>query len=127
MAIDKVQFRSADRKLNIDGRTRLKAFITGLVRREKYPLASITYIFCSDAFLLGMNNDFLQHDYYTDIITFGLSDKGAPIEAEIYISIDRVKDNAANIGVSYREELLRVIFHGVLHLCGYKDKKKSEI
>jgi rRNA maturation RNase YbeY len=74
-----------------------------------------------------MNRDFLQHDYYTDIITFGLSEKNQPIEAEIYISIDRVKDNALSLGVAYKEEMLRVIFHGALHLCGYKDKTKSEI
>jgi probable rRNA maturation factor len=74
-----------------------------------------------------MNRDFLQHDYYTDIITFGLSEKGEPVEAEIYISLDRVKDNAATLKTTFKEETLRVIFHGALHLCGYKDKKKSEI
>lgn len=74
-----------------------------------------------------MNRDFLQHDYYTDIITFGLSEKNQPIEAEIYISIDRVKDNAKTLENNYQQEMLRVIFHGALHLCGFKDKTKSEI
>jgi probable rRNA maturation factor len=74
-----------------------------------------------------MNRDFLQHDYYTDIITFGLSEKGEPVEAEVYISLDRVKDNAANLETTFKDETLRVIFHGALHLCGYKDKRKSEI
>ena len=74
-----------------------------------------------------MNNDFLQHDYYTDIITFGLSEKNKPVEAEIYISIDRVKDNAKQLSILYKTEMLRVLFHGALHLCGYKDKTKSEI
>jgi rRNA maturation RNase YbeY len=74
-----------------------------------------------------MNRDFLQHDYYTDIITFGLSEKGQPVEAEVYISLDRVKDNAKTHGTTQTNETLRVIFHGALHLCGYKDKRKSEI
>ena len=122
-----VSFRSADRTLSLTGKTLVKDFIVLLFKKEKQPLASITYVFCSDEFLLQMNRDFLQHDYYTDIITFGLSDKGKPVEAEIYISLDRIKDNAQTLGRPLREETLRVIFHGALHLCGYKDKKKSEI
>lgn len=122
-----IQFRSADRSLQLPGRSALKAFIAGIFKKEKQALASITYVFCSDAFLLQMNRDFLQHDYYTDIITFGLSEKGEPVEAEVYISLDRVKDNARNLQQTYRQEIVRVIFHGALHLCGYKDKKKSEI
>lgn len=122
-----VQFRSADRSLLLPGKSALKAFIAGIFKKEKQALGSITYVFCSDAFLLQMNRDFLQHDYYTDIITFGLSEKGEPVEAEVYISLDRVKDNARNLQQTYRQETLRVIFHGALHLCGYKDKKKSEI
>jgi len=122
-----VSFRSADRRLQLPGKTVLKAFVRSIFKREKHALGSITYIFCSDEFLLRMNRDFLKHDYYTDIITFGLSEKGQPIEAEVYISLDRVRDNAANLGTSYKAETLRVIFHGALHLCGYKDKRKSEI
>lgn len=122
-----VQFRSADRSLQLPGRSALKAFIAGIFKKERKALASITYVFCSDALLLQMNRDFLQHDYYTDIITFDLSEKGEPVEAEVYISLDRVKDNARNLQQTYRQETLRVIFHGALHLCGYKDKKKSEI
>ena len=122
-----VSFRSADRQLQLPGKTELKAFIQSIFKREKQALNSITYIFCSDEFLLQMNRDFLKHDYYTDIITFGLSEKGEPVEAEVYISLDRVKDNAATMGIAFKQETLRVIFHGALHLCGYKDKKKSEI
>lgn len=122
-----VQFRSADRSLQLPGKSALKAFIAGIFKKEKQSLASITYVFCSDAFLLQMNRDFLQHDYYTDILTFGLSEKGEPVEAEVYISLDRVKDNARTLQQTHRQETLRVIFHGALHLCGYKDKKKSEI
>ena len=76
--------------------------------------------FCSDAYLLDINRTYLQHDYYTDIITFDL--EGA---AEIYISVDRVKENAQAEGVSFKQELHRIIFHGVLHLCGFSDKTAS--
>ncbi len=123
----KINFRSGDRAFAFPNKTIIKAFIEKLIKKEGGVLSDINYIFCSDKFLLQMNRDFLQHDYYTDIITFGLSEKNQPIEAEIYISIDRVKDNALSLGVAYKEEMLRVIFHGALHLCGYKDKTKSEI
>jgi probable rRNA maturation factor len=122
-----VEFRSAGRTLRLQDKARLKTFIESIFKKEKQKLSSITYIFCSDEFLLQMNRDFLQHDYYTDILTFGLSEKGEPVEAEVYISLDRVKDNAANLETTYKNETLRVIFHGALHLCGYKDKRKSEI
>ena len=68
----------------------------------------------------------MGHNYYTDIVTFELSENPGHIQAEVYISIDRVRENAKNLGVSFRSELHRVIFHGVLHLCGYSDKKRAE-
>lgn len=122
-----ISFRSADRRLQVPGKTGLKEFIQFLFKKEKKTLNSLTYVFCSDGYLLQMNRDFLQHDFYTDIITFGLSEPGYPIEAEVYISLDRVKDNAKTHNTAYTEEILRVIFHGALHLCGYADKKKREI
>lgn len=122
-----VTFRYADRKLVLAQKTAIRAFVETIFKKEKKKLAHINYVFCSDAYLLNINRDFLSHDYYTDIITFGLSEPGEPVEAEIYISVDRVKDNAVQLGVSFKEEMLRVIFHGALHLCGYKDKKKSDI
>ncbi|TAH09181.1 MAG: rRNA maturation RNase YbeY [Sphingobacteriia bacterium] len=123
----KINFRSGDQTFSFPNKTLLKAFIEKLIKKEGGVLSNIDYVFCSDEFLLQMNRDFLQHDYYTDIITFGLSEKNQPIEAEIYISIDRVKDNAKTLENSYHQEMLRVIFHGALHLCGFKDKTKSEI
>ena len=107
-------------------RTRLKSFLPILFKKEKKQLESLQYIFCSDAYLLGINRQFLQHDYYTDIITFDLSEPGHPINAEIYISVDRVKENAQTFTNTFTRELHRVIFHGALHLCGYKDKKRGE-
>lgn len=88
---------------------------------------SLTYIFCSDEYLLGINRQFLRHDYYTDIISFNLAAKKAPVEGEIYISLDRVKDNARQLKLPFKQELHRVIFHGALHLCGYKDKLRKDI
>ncbi|CAN5255505.1 rRNA maturation RNase YbeY [soil metagenome] len=97
-----------------------------LFETERLPLKKVNYIFCSDDYLLHINKAFLQHDYYTDIITFDLSEKKLII-GEIYISIDRVRENAEVNKASFKEEILRVIFHGALHLCGYNDKTKSEV
>lgn len=107
-------------------RSRLKDFLPLIFKKEKKQLAEIQYIFCSDDYLLGINKQYLDHDYYTDIITFDLSEPGKPINAEIYISVDRVRDNARSFGTSLKKELHRVIFHGALHLCGYRDKKQQE-
>ena len=107
-------------------RTILKSFIRTLFKKEAKKLAEIHYIFCSDDYLLEINRQYLQHNYYTDIITFGLSEPKQPINAEIYISVDRVRDNAQNFNTSFKAELHRVIFHGALHLCGYKDKKAKD-
>ncbi len=123
----KINFRKGDRPFVFAQKSALKLFIASIFKKEKKQLSGINYIFCSDEMLLKINQDFLQHNYYTDIITFGLNEPGEPIEAEIYVSIDRVKDNANQQGVSYQNEMQRVLFHGALHLCGYKDKKKSEI
>jgi len=87
----------------------------------------LTYVFCSDDYLLDINRNFLQHDYYTDIITFDLSENNKQTIAEIYVSLDRIKDNAKTLETSPKDETLRVIFHGALHLCGYKDKSKADI
>jgi rRNA maturation RNase YbeY len=125
--MQKVNFQKADSQLSLPAKTELKAFIENLFKKEKTSLATINYIFCSDKYLLSINQQFLNHDYYTDIITFGLHDKGTPVVAEVYISVDRVKDNAKTHGVTFTSEMLRVLFHGALHLCGYKDKSKADI
>lgn len=120
-------FHSADKEFRFAGKKKLQAFISSVFKREKRNLLELNYIFCSDEYLLQINKDFLGHDYYTDIITFDLSDQNQAIRGEIYISVDRVKENAQIHKTSFRNEVLRVVFHGALHLCGYKDKKKSEI
>ena len=123
--MQKINFYSLDRKPALKNRRKLKFFLENLFLNEKKKLSHLSYIFCSDKYLLGINNDFLKHDFYTDVITFDLSTTKNEIEAEVYLSTDRIKDNARQLGVSFNEELHRVIFHGALHLCGYKDKKKT--
>jgi len=113
--------------VTLKDRTGIKKLIASVFRKEGVKLGSLNYIFCTDKRLLKINQDFLKHDYYTDIITFELSPKGLPIEGEIYISVDRVKENAISQEASFKQELLRVILHGALHLCGYKDKTPTEI
>jgi probable rRNA maturation factor len=124
-----IRFHYADIKpLNVTGKKKIKEWVLSICEAENKPVAALNYIFCSDEHLLDINKQFLQHDYYTDIITFDLSDVATPgITGEIYISVDRVKDNAGTHNVSFKQELMRVIAHGALHLCGYGDKTKSEI
>ncbi|MBK7290985.1 MAG: rRNA maturation RNase YbeY [Chitinophagaceae bacterium] len=121
----KVYFFYQGVKSGLQSRTKLKKFIELIFKKEGRPLLSINYIFCTDKALLEINKQFLKHDFYTDIITFDLSESDE-IAAEIYISVDRVRDNASLLGVSFKSELHRVIFHGALHLCGYSDKTKDQ-
>ena len=108
-------------------RDRLKRFLVSLFKKENTKLGHLKYIFCSDAYLLNINRQHLKHDYYTDIITFNLSDDPSVVEGEVYISIDRVRDNARTENTSFKEEVHRVILHGALHLCGYNDKSPADI
>lgn len=122
----KVCFFFESVKPNLRERIKLKKFIEFIFKKEKKGLKSINYIFCTDNRLLQINRDYLKHDYYTDIISFDLSENSTLIQGEIYISINRVRDNASQLLIPFKTELLRVIFHGALHLCGYKDKSKKE-
>ena len=123
--MQKVFFHNADKVLTITGKTEIKEYIPQIFKKERVGLARLDYIFCSDDYLLDINQRHLNHDYYTDIITFDLSET-ASVTGEIYISLDRVKENSVQLGTGFRQELLRVIFHGALHLCGYKDKSRNE-
>jgi rRNA maturation RNase YbeY len=120
-----IQFFFAGAKIALSERKRLKAFIKGMLKREKRKLISLSIIFCKDKYLLEINRQYLGHDYYTDIITFNLAEDNEIIEGEIYISVDRIRENALINVVTTNHELHRVIFHGILHLCGYMDKLKS--
>jgi probable rRNA maturation factor len=122
-----VRFNYADvNAIALKDKKRVKDFIMSIFRLEKKVVERVDYIFCSDPYLLEINRTYLQHDYFTDIITFDLSEDSETI-GEIYISVDRIKENSKAHSISYTEEMLRVIFHGALHLIGFNDKKKSEI
>ncbi len=121
----KVCFFFEDHRIALTQRTRLKNFVNLIFKKEKRPLHSLNYVFCTDERVLEINRLYLKHDFYTDIITFDLSDS-PETTGEVYISLDRVRDNAKSLNVPIRTELLRVIFHGALHLCGYKDKTKKD-
>jgi rRNA maturation RNase YbeY len=115
---DDVSFEWADENIISD-------WLLSIAQKEKVEIESLSYVYCSDEQLLEMNRQHLDHDYYTDIITFDLSETDA-IEGEIYISLDRIKDNAQQFQVSFEEELCRVMSHGLLHLIGYDDHTDAD-
>ena len=111
----------------LKNKKRLKYFVFDLFKKEGKSLESLNVIFCSDEYLLGINQQHLNHNFYTDIITFDLSESSvSPVTAELYISIERVRDNSTSLKTSFITELHRVVFHGALHLCGFKDKKTAD-
>ncbi|MBW7675331.1 rRNA maturation RNase YbeY [Chryseobacterium chendengshani] len=105
--------------------TDYKKWLEEIILSEEKKVGDINYIFSDDEYLLKINQDYLQHDYYTDIITFD-SVKGKTISGEIFVSLQRISDNASTLSKNYDEELRRVLAHGILHLCGYKDKSEAE-
>ena len=105
--------------------TEYTAWLEDIILSEEKKLGEINYIFCDDEYLLKVNQDYLQHDYYTDIITFDYV-KGKTISGEIFVSLQRISDNASTLSKDYEEELRRVLAHGILHLSGYKDKTEEE-
>lgn len=121
-------FYQQDTDARLKDKRKLSAFLDGLVHKhlKNIKKVGLSYIFCSDEYLLQINQAFLDHDTLTDIITFDLSERIGELAGEIYISIERVKENAVKFGVSYNNELHRVIFHGALHLCGFGDKKAAD-
>ncbi|SRR5690554_5961791 len=104
----------------------IRHWMVSTIQKEKPDLSigEISVIFCSDDYLLDINRRYLDHDYYTDIITFPFEEN--PLSGELYISIDRIKENASDLGIDFKLELARVIIHGVLHLCGYSDGTDDE-
>lgn len=120
-----VTFSNDNITFNLKRKAELKAWIKSVIEKEKFNLGDLNYIFTSDESLLKINIQFLKHNTYTDIITFNYNE-GKKVSGDIFISVDRVKENAEKFEVSFEEELHRVIIHGVLHLCGYKDKSKPE-
>lgn len=122
-----VRFHFHQTSFTLRKRKDLKTFLEKLFSREGFNVENLDYVFCTDKYLLKMNRGYLKHDTFTDILTFDLTEyPGSNITGEVYISAERVKENAQKFGVSFENELHRVIFHGALHLCGYHDKTVKE-
>lgn len=142
-----ISFHTADLKFTLKQKLKLKQFISAQLQASNFPIFNLSIIFTSDEYLRAINKQFLNHDYYTDIITFPLSENEQSLDGEIYISIDRVSENGLRFAVDisqrrthksianpksairisqFETELHRVMFHGVLHLLGYKDKTRAQ-
>lgn len=122
-----IAFNMVDAEYQLKAKTKIRNWLLQSIKSEGYQLGFLSFNLCSDQFLLKMNRKHLKHNYYTDIITFNLVE-GKELSGDIYISIDRVKENAKiNKVKQTREELLRVFIHGVLHLCGYNDKTPKQV
>jgi len=120
----KINFYS-ENEFILEETNRYAKWIEQVIASENMKLEEINYIFCDDEYMLKLNVEFLDHDTYTDIITFN-NNVGTILEGDIFISTERVKDNAETFGVIFEEELRRVLSHGILHLCGYNDKTEEE-
>jgi probable rRNA maturation factor len=121
-----IQFFEEDIAYKLKDKARVRQWINETVLAEGYKLKELTYIFCSDAYLLQINQQYLDHDTYTDIVTFDNSEIESVVIGDIFISIDRIRENAAKFDVTEITELHRVIIHGVLHLLGYTDKSAAD-
>jgi rRNA maturation RNase YbeY len=119
-----ISFQVIDTEFVLSHQEETQEWILSTLTLENRQCSYIDFILCDDAYLLNINKEYLQHDYYTDIITFPLKDD--PIESNVFISIDRVRENAQFYKVDFEEELHRVIIHGVLHLIGYDDKSEDD-
>ena len=122
-----IQFFDEDSGFKLKDKNLHKKWLKELANKKGYKVGELTYIFCSDEYLFNINVEYLKHDTYTDIITFDNSEDEETIEGDIFISIDRVKENAIKEDIEFYKELHRVMSHGILHLMGYKDKSKDDI
>ncbi len=120
-----VSFQSEEIEFELSRSARLSEWIKAIIKNEGCQLHQVSFIFCSDEYLLQLNQEYLNHDTYTDIITFPYTEPPL-IEGDIFISIERVRENAAGFGLAFEQELHRVMIHGILHLCGYPDKTPEE-
>jgi probable rRNA maturation factor len=122
-----IQFFDEDSRFKLKDKNQHKRWIRKIAFKKGYQIGELTYIFCTDEYLFNINVEYLQHDTYTDIITFDNSENEGKIEGDIFISIERVKENAIQENTVFYHELHRVMSHGILHLMGYKDKKTEDI
>lgn len=121
-----INFFEEDIAYTLKQKTAVRNWVTETIQAEGFKLKELNYIFCSDRYLLQINQQYLDHDTYTDIVTFDNSDIAKTITGDIFISIDRIRENASKFGVTEANELHRVIIHGALHLLGYKDKSPAD-
>jgi probable rRNA maturation factor len=121
-----ISFHSADLSFKLDNMPAICNWITQSAKSEGKSISELSFVFCTDEFLHTINLQYLQHDTYTDIITFDYNQSSTVISGELYISLDRICDNALKYDVSAEDELHRVMIHGVLHLCGFSDKSSSK-
>lgn len=126
MSEQTIHFFTEDVSFRLKDKTRLRKWLKQAAAAENHRLRQICYIFCSDTYLLKINRSFLDHDTLTDIITFDHSAEPGRLAGDIYISIERLTENAEKFAVSKEDELHRVMIHGILHLCGYKDKTREQ-
>lgn len=122
-----IHFFSENIRFELKNKRTIRKWIDASVRSENKSAGEINYIFCDDQYLADLNIQYLQHDTFTDIITFNNSETHGIIQGDVFISIDRVKENAKQYGASFVNELNRVMIHGILHLCGYRDNTDEEI
>ncbi len=121
-----ISFFSEGTKFRYQNRNQTKNWLRALAIASGHKIKDLNYIFCSDEYLLQINQEYLDHDTLTDIITFDFSEEANEISGDIFISIDRVEENSKELGTLPNEELLRVISHGLLHLIGFNDKSEKE-
>lgn len=121
-----VQFFKEEVEFDISDQRKLKSWIKAIIADHDLKTGEINYIFCNDEYLLQINKEYLSRDYYTDIITFDQSEDEKFVSGDIYISIERVRENATSSIVAFDEELKRVMIHGILHLIGYDDQTAEE-
>ena len=120
-----INFFTEEIKYDLKHKTKIRTWIKNTIEAEGYVLEELNFIFCSDEYLLAINQQYLQHDTYTDVITFDNSEVLKTITGDIFISIERIQENARNYKGKTADELCRVMIHGTLHLLGYKDKGKA--
>jgi rRNA maturation RNase YbeY len=124
--IRQIRFFTEDIKLLLKNKAQLRDWFIATAKKEGANIKGLNYVFCSDAYLLEMNQSYLNHDTYTDIITFDNSETNDVLQGDVFISVERVRENAQTFGINEQDELQRVMIHGLLHLLGYGDKSKAE-
>jgi rRNA maturation RNase YbeY len=121
-----IHFFKEDVSFRFSGKAMTEQWLLLMIRKSGWKISNLNFIFCSDKYLLKINKEYLQHDYFTDIVTFDNSELKKTIEGDVFISVDRVKSNAKFFDTGFSDELRRVMAHGVLHLLGFGDKTEKE-